>query len=72
MRAYLGGAHRIIGVNMEFGQSRTRCCKKWVAPDGAFDVFRRHGLCPKGTTFRDVCAFKTWDLVWQPCATQHE
>ena len=71
MRAYLLGARRIIGVNMEFGQSHRQCCKQWTAPDGAFDVFRRHGLCPRGTTFGNVCDScprETCDLAWTSCA----
>lgn len=69
MQAYLLGARRIIGVNMEFGQSRLKCCNQLVARDGPFDIFRRHGLCPRGTSFEYVCASASWDLVWAPCTT---
>ena len=66
---YLDGARRIIGVNMEFGQSRRRCCSQWVETGGAFDVFhRKHSLCPKGTSYANVCKYNAWDLVWSPCA----
>lgn len=68
MRTYLQGARRIVGVNMEFGQSRTRCCSQWVATGGPFDVFhRKHSLCPRGTTYDNVCNHNAWDIVWAPC-----
>ena len=70
MPVYLHGAHRIVGVNMEFGQSRRRCCAQWVATGGAFDVFhRKHSLCPKGTRYANVCQYNAWDLVWIPCGS---
>lgn len=69
MRSYLEGAKRIIGVNMEFGQSRERCCHEWTVPGGAFDVFHsRHALCPRGVEYANVCESKRWELVWSPCA----
>lgn len=68
MRGYLQGAARIIGVNMEFGQSRS-CCRQWVAPGGIFDLLHtRHGLCPRGgIPYGTVCSATAWDLLWVPC-----
>lgn len=68
MKTYLAQAKEIIGVNMEFGQSRKKCCNEWVQPNGFFDLLhRRHRLCPSGVSYDSVCVSQQWDLVWSAC-----
>ena len=69
MRAVWRGAPRIIGVNLEFGPSRQRCCADWVRAGGFFDSLRtQHGLClPPRVQYASVCESKESDLIWMPC-----
>lgn len=69
MKKYISSSENIIGVNMEFGQSRTNCCSQWVQPEGFFDVlYRKHKLCPMNIQYdQNICLSKAWDLVWRKC-----
>lgn len=66
---YITNSKLIIGVNMEFGQSRDKCCSKWIAKGGFFDVLHNsHGLCPSAYEYKEICNTEAWDLLWQSCA----
>ena len=68
MKRYVEHARNIIGVSMEFGQSREVCCEDWVQDGGFFDILHlRHRLCPDGVSLSAVCESSLWDLTWRPC-----
>lgn len=70
MQKYLHGTTKIVGVNMEFGQSKN-CCKNWIQSGGFFDILtHKHNLCPKGVTYSNICNSNQWDLVWLPCSDE--
>lgn len=69
MRKFVDGTLRIVGVTMEFGQSRQLCCEEWTAPRGFFDILRtRHSLCPAGVSYGSLCESSKWDLTWVDCS----
>lgn len=72
MKRYLSGASRIIGVNMEFGQSRTKCCAKWIRPGDFFHSLRyKHNLCPLNEKYDTICESRSWDLLWTNCRSHN-
>ena len=59
---------RIVGVNMEWVNAK-KCCKELSSDGQVFHMFwKRHGLCPQGTTFESLCSYPHWDLVWKSCS----
>ena len=70
MQNYISKSTNITGVNMEFGQSRTKCCSQWTLPGGFFDIlYNKHNLCPSPHPYDGICSIRAWDLVWVPCST---
>jgi FkbM family methyltransferase len=69
MRRFVNSSSHILGVTMEFAQSRQTCCAEWKMTGGFFDTLhRKHGLCPQGVpSYNTVCESNAWDLVWAPC-----
>lgn len=67
MKEYISRSRKIIGLNMEFAQSR-KCCEEWVQSGGIFDILHfKHNLCPGKDNYNNVCELKDWDLLWMPC-----
>lgn len=68
MQRFISKTATIIGVNMEFAQSRTKCCAEWTSPGGFFDTLHnKHRLCPGIHKYKTICSINTWDLVWSKC-----
>lgn len=68
MKRYLSGASQIIGVNMEFGQSRKNCCVNWIQPGNFFHLLKyKHNLCPHMQNYETICESHSWDLLWIKC-----
>lgn len=68
MQNYISKSSNIIGVNMEFGQSRRKCCSEWKMPGGFFDIlYKKHKLCPYPHQYDTICSTNAWDLVWDSC-----
>jgi FkbM family methyltransferase len=68
MQNYISNSTKIIGVNMEFGQSK-QCCSEWMSSGGFFHVLHfKHGLCPHGHNYQNICSVNAWDLMWKNCA----
>tara|TARA_B100000482_G_scaffold192459_1_gene180865 strand:+ start:7203 stop:7955 length:753 start_codon:yes stop_codon:yes gene_type:complete len=71
MKQFLSSSRKIIGVNMEFGQSRTKCCSQWMQPEGFFHLLHsKHNLCPLKHKYDNICSVNVWDLVWETCTVQ--
>ena len=69
MQNYVSNSTNIIGVNMEFGRSRTKCCSEWKMPGGFFDIlYKKHNLCPDPHRYDTICSTNAWDLVWVSCS----
>lgn len=69
MQNYISKSTKIIGVNMEFGQSRKKCCSEWTMPGGFFDIlYKKHNMCPDHYQYDTICSQNAWDLVWVSCS----
>lgn len=69
MPNYISKSRNVIGVNMKFGQSRTRCCSDWTMSGGFFDILHnKHNLCPTHHDYGQICSINTWDLLWVKCS----
>ena len=72
MRRFISQTATIIGVNMEFGQSRKKCCTEWTSPGGFFDILHnKHRLCPGIHEYKLICSINMWDLIWTKCPHSH-
>lgn len=72
MHNYILNSKQIIGLNLEFGQSK-HCCSEFIAKDGLFDILHhKHKLCPKNYIYNNICSVKAWDLIWTQCSHSFE